>query len=876
MKLPTQLLASFAAAAFCTNALAPPAFSQVLTGEVEQAPLEFATYTVNFGSPVRSPVVFVGDPIDFPMKEMVFLAGPQSIWTLTPGTPNAFTSPLVPPLVLPQLVDPVLEGPFYNGVIVLDRGTDLIYSVQFANGVGSVAATQAVGTGSVAITLGDFDADGTTDVVTADSSTCDLTVTRGNGTGGFQGPPTQGGTQLCFVEAMETGDMVGTPRLDLVLLTGSFGAESLRVLEGNGGGQFNPVQTLPFPPGTHITDLGLGDIDNDGDLDVVAPQDDPGGLWILRNGPTLLAPPVKVPIPTNGATTITQSDLLDLNGDGRLDIVVGLSLPLGGDVKILLQDPLGNFNGANAPGFPAGSEVRGLSHWDIDLDGALDLAVSVRVGVTTLFGDGSGGFRNVPIVLPMPPQVVDGIATDLDRDGRTDLAILDTFGDAVSRLLGDGQFGFAPQPPLFTNCPDPRNLFVDDLCEDGLADLEVGCASALLVGANGQGPLVSGLGVAGGHCYLGFSAGPTPQRDVLGFFDNPPRLQVLDGIGCGLFAPGATVALPGLPVNPRAVLRADIDNDGDRDILFAAPNAIVVCPIGANGLPQPSFSLPLGVTSGSLSVGDVDRNGLLDLAVAVPALDEVRLLLQGPAGVFVPAPPLLLPVTSAVSSATLFDFDGDTWIDLLAVNPGTGLLTLFRNDGAGLLLPWSSHPIFLPSPFTGFLPPPIVADFDADGDWDVGVFAPQGLSIFSNQTGENAGNVPYGTGTPGCNGRLGVSYAEEPKVGGVLTIVCTGAPPSSLGLGLATSFPLFPGADIFGIGLTLEVDLLLSPQLHALDLFSDPLGVGGALIPIPPDPQLSGLTLALQAVWVQPPGDTCTASMFGLESSRGGSFTIGN
>lgn len=133
--------------------------------------------------------------------------------------------------------------------------------------------------------------------------------------------------------------------------------------------------------------------------------------------------------------------------------------------------------------------------------------------------------------------------------------------------------------------------------------------------------------------------------------------------------------------------------------------------------------------------------------------------------------------------------------------------------------------------------------------------------------GSIPGILPYGESTPGCSGSQSLTVNGMAYVGNEdFAFRLTNAPPSSVGLGLVTDSPDFPGSDPFGIGVALHVDLFLALGVVMLDVVSDPNGIGFAPVPIPSGAALSGVTVYAQtlSVWTQ-----CALPPFGLSASNG-------
>jgi hypothetical protein len=172
-----------------------------------------------------------------------------------------------------------------------------------------------------------------------------------------------------------------------------------------------------------------------------------------------------------------------------------------------------------------------------------------------------------------------------------------------------------------------------------------------------------------------------------------------------------------------------------------------------------------------------------------------------------------------------------------------------------------------------------LGDLDGDGLLDavaVNEFGP-GLTLLTSVSPLPAGIVPFGAGTGGCQGTLGILGNSPPAIGNAgFAVTATNAPASSLGLLLIGDAVSLFGFDPFSLGVQLHVDPYLSMFLVGLDIWSDASGGAHLTVPIPGNPLLTGFGYFAQALFLESPagGGVCTPSPFGLVASRGLSIVL--
>lgn len=138
----------------------------------------------------------------------------------------------------------------------------------------------------------------------------------------------------------------------------------------------------------------------------------------------------------------------DLDGDGDLDLVVGNDVS--DEVVVLLNRGDGLF--AAPIVHHAGSHVRGVAIGYVDADGARDIVVANwdDSTITVMINTGSGGFTDSSsgaATHAVATAPLDVVLYDLNADSNLDIVVAGAGGSGggggVSVLLGDGLGGFA-------------------------------------------------------------------------------------------------------------------------------------------------------------------------------------------------------------------------------------------------------------------------------------------------------------------------------------------------------------------------------------------------------------------------------------------------
>jgi hypothetical protein len=322
-----------------------------------------------------------------------------------------------------------------------------------------------VGTTPQHVVLADVDGDGDLDLLTANQGSGTVSLRLNNGAGSFAAPAIGAETPINAAVGVALGDLDADGDLDLVAVSGimsSTVAGTATILLNNGSGQFSA------PAGGGVLTLGhgsfiplLGDIDNDGDLDLVVPNDGvsqgaSGSVSVrLNDGQGRFSPLANRDVQSfYGAD---EAALGDIDGDGDLDLLVvnyrGRVSTLGHTTSVRLNNGSGFFSVPTAAAEIDGSNgPRSLALGDSDGDGDLDLVVAttdpspygtntvdVRVnlglntGRITTTSDTDG--RAQVLVGDGPRCIVMG---DVDGDGDIDFLTANQRSNNVSIRLNNG------------------------------------------------------------------------------------------------------------------------------------------------------------------------------------------------------------------------------------------------------------------------------------------------------------------------------------------------------------------------------------------------------------------------------------------------------
>ena len=287
-----------------------------------------------------------------------------------------------------------------------------------------------------AIASGDLDGDESPDLAIAYETGQSVSVMLNNGDGTFAKDVPYGHFLPLggiWTNDVALGDVDGDEDLDLI----SAGI-NLSVSFNNGDGTF--TDEVAYEPFLSTYSIQLEDVDGDDDLDIAAasffgPYED--GLLMIRlnDGSGTFGEPIEYPAGLSPSSIAFG----DIDGDGDREVLVAnwFSGDVGpSHVSIMEKDANGDYSLAST--VDADMRCRFASFADLDQDDDLDIVVSNNVGdnVSVALNHGDGTFADT-----VQYGAGDGnwshALGDVDNDGYLDIVTADYLTDTISVLLNE-------------------------------------------------------------------------------------------------------------------------------------------------------------------------------------------------------------------------------------------------------------------------------------------------------------------------------------------------------------------------------------------------------------------------------------------------------
>jgi len=378
------------------------------------------------------------------------------------------------------------------------------------------------------------------------------------------------------------------------------------------------------------------------------------------------APPVDYNPLTTGQGTIETVLAADFNGDGILDLAVGVVVPDTNIVQVAIL--LGNSDGTfQTPTVYSVDDASSIVAGRFTNDGG---SIDLVAGDTLLVNNGAGTFT--PTSLPTEGFIPYAVG-DFSQNGDLDIAGL--IGPNVQILNNNGEGNFTAGQSFTGGTTVGGGMVTADFNGDGILDLAV--LDTYIGSPAVRVFLGSTEGFSGGNALVT----DTPQNVVaftaadfngdkqqdLALVYNPPaggsEVLILNGNGEGGFANGFTAPLANTVSG--AIVTGDFNEDGKLDL---ATGTYILQGNGDGTFQTPPISF--GGTAEVLATGDFNGDGRPDL-VAQANPNVAVLLQQAPTG----APAVSLSPTSLTFNSQTVGTSSESQQIMLS-NTGNAVLSI--------------------------------------------------------------------------------------------------------------------------------------------------------------------------------------------------------
>lgn len=447
----------------------------------------------------------------------------------------------------------------------------------------------------------------------------DIVAMLNDGTGKFTSGPTASDVKADLGRSIVATDLTGSGSADLAIAT----YKGVATFLNDGHGYFSLAATYTLSSGSPSI-VAAEDLDNDQRSDlVIFDSVSVAVLWGSSRGMFGQGPRY-----WTGAAS--DCHLADVDGDHRKEILVAGNVPKG-NLNLFVFSPKDDTPGAR---FYSSTPIAGtttierlseLFAVDLDRDGRTDLLAKIdpfpKETVSVLLGSPTG--LQSASLIPFKCPAVNAIAGDFDNNGWPDVLSLQLSraNKCIETALNHGPQGlgvsFSQEQPHAL--PDATSLEAPYALGDfdGNGTLDIAGTNALLMN-RGSGSFQPGVS---------FDPGPGATGVVVGRFNGDDSLDLivsrntmsggflslLPGDGKGGF--GTPVQINADP-NPAGVTPADIDLDGDPDLVVIHGTLIAIYRRDESGTFPPRDQYPVDMNPiNSVAVGDINGDRFPDLVI---------------------------------------------------------------------------------------------------------------------------------------------------------------------------------------------------------------------------------------------------------------------
>ncbi|CAF3652269.1 unnamed protein product [Rotaria sp. Silwood1] len=578
----------------------------------------------------------------------------------------------------------------------------------------------------------DLNNDDHIDIVLGNSGFGGISVLLGHGDGNFTTAAIYSAGIGSIPSRIAVGDIDNDNHLDIVF--GNGGNSSIGIFYGYGNGSFPSVTMYSSVISSYAQAIAIGDINNDSLLDIVVSITNPSGLLFFVNHNNRSFRMIEF-YSTGSQSTPYSIALADFNRDNRSDVVIANTDF--NEMRVLMGYGNGTFSKERT--YPTGSESEPyfVIVTDFNHDDQLDIIISCfRNGhILIFFGHGNGDFkleRTYSIGSDTNPY---GLAlADFNNDNQFEIVVTLWGNGYVAILTEYYAVNFEKQIMYRIDyAPKPYSVAVGDFNKDNQSDIVLA------------------------------NSGSDTINVRIGLGNGTFEKQIMYSVSTGL--------------HPQYVNTADVDNDGNLDIVTADSRSDC---ISVNlGYGNGSFKPPQRYFTGSGSrpcsfvFVDLNNDTRLDIIATNEGTDNVAVLFGYNYATFDNQRVYRAIGNFGPRAAVVGDFNNDKYLDIAAVFYTTNNLGIFLGDDNGSF----NAPLIFSTTMNSNPYSLVVSDVNMDGQLDV-IVANTGtdnIGVFLGyDNGSFADVMTFSTGTSSMPWSVAVAdFTNDGQIDIVVTNIGT-------------------------------------------------------------------------------------------------------
>ena len=657
---------------------------------------------------------------------------------------------------------------------------------------------------TTSVTIADVDGDGDEDIVvtTIGGEATEIYINPGNGDfTGVQpvkiGPPGEE-TPTPASSDVTVVDVNGDGAPDIVLAN-TDGPNEIYLGKPGSPGTFEDSPLEFGAPDDVTKDVEVVDVDGDGALDIVVANDgqqnkiyygDP--TLVAGNAPTYGTDPTKESDIGTTSGPSTSVELADLDGDGRVDIVIGNNgerdevylTPSGSQPDLSAVAPTLLFGTTQTP-------TADVKIGDVTGDGIPDIVIASNGDTNLLYPGRPGGYFGSTIPTVIGSETDKSLSVDLidtDNDGDLDVVFGNSDSSTSTYTNEGGTLSSTPDVTGKRTTESDGLQHVADFNDDGIPDLVTGTD---IVFGDGSGDFSNGLRVP----YNMGDDVETPLTvtsvdiDLDGDMDlvvspsgagpfGQSTPYILLNPGSGDFSAATMVKLGSLAADRETTVLKPMDMNGDglMDMVLGnknAPTEVWMNPgISADPNTAATFELSSVADVSDIELADVDKDGLDDIIMVAKSSGLVATLLNpGTPGTassigasaiaWTTAPTKVLTPSSAPRQVELADMNKDGHLDMVVGTSSKVVLYVGSADSTSTGT-FSAAPIAVGT--SASVPDLDTQDLDiadVDGDGWLDIVASYDPAVYDSSSSPHYKRIFYGSGSLGSSPS---NWANAPAV----------------------------------------------------------------------------------------------------------------